>query len=321
MISIIVSITITLGTTLLLIYSWFRSKYDLKETITGKIVLVTGACSGIGKSVCVRIRELGGHLIMVSNNNERLKRAYEEISSIKVDKERLVEKYVIELGDSKNAEEITKRILERFGHVDYFFSNAGLVQTSPLRSLVSNGSLEMRDVINTSTDLIQHLMNVNLQSPIIMTKMILRRMKDERLNTNPAIIFTGCFEQYIPVSCASVYGCAKAGLSTFSSFVGAEAARWGIRVICVFPSYVKTSAAMDAMYGEVGRRSRKRFQFVNGVLDSRTVAERMIVALARNESGAIYIYSGIFEWLYLNSLIYLPSGLREWLFSNKTSEL
>ncbi|KAL7026920.1 hypothetical protein ACKWTF_005232 [Chironomus riparius] len=114
----------------------------------GKVVLITGASSGIGARTTQKLSQLGATLSLTGRNLENLEKV---ASECKGNKPFLVP------GDITN-ESDTKRILEetikRFGKLDVLVNNAGIIETGTIETT----SLEQYDrVMNTNIRSIYHL--------------------------------------------------------------------------------------------------------------------------------------------------------------------
>lgn len=114
----------------------------------GKVVLVTGASSGIGAKAAQKFAQLGASLSLTGRKLENLEKVANECEG---------QKPLLIQGDITNPED-TKRILEetikKFGKLDVLVNNAGIIETGT----IENTSLEQYDrVMNTNIKSIYHL--------------------------------------------------------------------------------------------------------------------------------------------------------------------
>ena len=86
-----------------------------------KVVLITGASSGIGRAVAIKFAKRGATIILVSRNNEKLEQVNEELK--KFNTSTLV--CECDISDKSQVEKISKIILERYDSVDILVNNAG----------------------------------------------------------------------------------------------------------------------------------------------------------------------------------------------------
>lgn len=118
-------------------------------SFSGKVVIVTGASSGIGAQTAKDFSKLGASLVLVGRNQENLQKVAAECIDQK--------KALTVLADVTNEDE-TKRIIEetikKFGQIDVLVNNAGMLETGT----IENTSLEQYDrVMGTNMRSIYHL--------------------------------------------------------------------------------------------------------------------------------------------------------------------
>lgn len=112
------------------------------NNIKDKIVIITGASSGIGEATAKALAKEGAKLILGARREERLKSLTEEIKSAGG-----VAEYIIT--DVKNREDLEKLVAianNKFGQVDVFINNAGVSQLSRIDELDVEGWEDMIDI-------------------------------------------------------------------------------------------------------------------------------------------------------------------------------
>src|SRR4051812_27621113 len=93
----------------------------LEDAVRGKVVLVTGASSGIGAATAHQIGAAGGIALLVSRTRESLEEVRDEIEA------RGGTAYVhpADLTDMEDIDRVGQEVLEEHGHVDVLVNNAG----------------------------------------------------------------------------------------------------------------------------------------------------------------------------------------------------
>lgn len=86
-----------------------------------KIVVVTGASSGIGKATCIEFAKRGSNIILIGRRNDKLNQVNNELLKFNVDT--LI--CSCDVSDKFQVEIMTKKILEKFGKIDILVNNAG----------------------------------------------------------------------------------------------------------------------------------------------------------------------------------------------------
>ncbi len=183
-------------------------------SLTGKIVLVTGAASGIGRSVAVEADKLGATLILVDINEERL----QETQTLLSDRQHTY--ITADLTQPTAVEHICSTITALDGLVNC----AGVGITLPFK--FCNGA-ELR-----------RIMDINFFAPVLLTQSII---KSKKINRDASIVYMTSIDGTV---------CGHIGNSMYSASKGAimgsvrsqalELAPRGIRVNCVSPARVNT---------------------------------------------------------------------------------
>jgi len=86
-----------------------------------KVVVVTGASSGIGESSAIQFAKKGANIVLVARNLEKLLRVKKNLS----DFESKVQVCQCDVSEKSQVKKITEEILEKFGRVDILVNNAG----------------------------------------------------------------------------------------------------------------------------------------------------------------------------------------------------
>jgi short-subunit dehydrogenase len=94
---------------------------SLAGAVRGKVVLITGASSGIGKSTAVKVADAGATVLLVARSIEKLEETKEEI----VAAGGVAHIHRCDLADIEDIERMAQEVLAYHGHVDILVNNAG----------------------------------------------------------------------------------------------------------------------------------------------------------------------------------------------------
>jgi NADP-dependent 3-hydroxy acid dehydrogenase YdfG len=102
-----------------------------KHTAEGKVVLITGASSGIGEAIARRLGAAGAKLVLGARRTERLEAVARAIAAGGGEAVALA----ADVTRRKDVEALVSTALGRFGRLDVLVNNAGVMPLSPLRQL------------------------------------------------------------------------------------------------------------------------------------------------------------------------------------------
>ena len=199
-----------------------RTNCKLKD----KIVLITGASSGIGEAIARAFAGEGAKVVLVSRRKEKL----ETIASD------LPETYIIEadLSEPHTAAKMIDDTISKFGHLDILINNAACI-------IVSRAEYVTQD------DLLKAF-KVNLISPVIATQVSLNYFSRQG---GGHVINIGSPGFMMGIPFYSPYVCSKAALSAWTRTIQAEWADKGVHISEYFPGYIKTKSNPESRIGEV----------------------------------------------------------------------
>ena len=114
----------------------------MKQNIEDKVVIITGASSGIGAATARLLAEQGAQVVLGARREERLQQLAEEIRS---QGGRVVHQAMDVVSPADNAA-LVALARQQFGRVEVFFLNAGLMPSSPVSALKTDEWKRMVDV-------------------------------------------------------------------------------------------------------------------------------------------------------------------------------
>ena len=98
-----------------------RGNVSLEKSVRGRVVMVTGASSGIGKAAAMKIADAGGIVLLVARTPEKLEATKDQIEA----GGGIAHIHQCDLSDFDDIERMASEALEQHGHVDILVNNAG----------------------------------------------------------------------------------------------------------------------------------------------------------------------------------------------------
>lgn len=183
----------------------------------GKVVIVTGASSGIGAATAVFLSKLGARLALTGRNVENLKK-------VSQDCEKSTSTFVVsaDLTKESDIEKIVKNTVDHYGQLDVLVNNAGIIET---------GTIE-----NTSLAQYDRLMNTNVRSIYYLTMLATPHLIKSKGN----IVNVSSVNGIRSFPGVLAYNVSKASVDQFTRCVALELAPKGVRVNCVNPGVILT---------------------------------------------------------------------------------
>lgn len=201
------------------------------KILKGRIALVTGASKGIGAAVAKAYAAEGAHVILLARNTRKLEKIDDEIQE-SGGQATLIP---LDLMDLDALDKLGPSIYERFGRLDIFAGNAGLLGT--LGPLAQIGNREF-----------QRVMDVNLQANFRLIKSL-----DPLLRAAPqgrAIFVTTGAGVVKGRAYWGTYAISKAALESMVRVYASETAQTNLRVNMINPGAVRTDMRASAAPGE-----------------------------------------------------------------------
>ena len=174
-----------------------------------RIVVVTGASSGIGKATAQLFLKEGAHVIMVSRNQEHLAAAETALREVSHE----CESYTCDVSKQAEVQGLFKYIEHRFGRLDVLHNNAGVS--------IGGGLLDTTEQEWDAT------LSVNLKGAFFCSKYAVPLLKK---GTNKAIVNTVSELGIVATRNALAYVSSKGALMQFTKGAALELAPFGIRV-------------------------------------------------------------------------------------------
>lgn len=240
----------------------------MKE-FSGKVVVVTGAASGIGREIALAFARRGARLVICDINGDGLRAMGEELEVIGT--EFMAE--VVDVSQAWQVEELCDTTYKRMGRVDVLCNNAGI----GLGGVFDELTLEdLKSVIG-----------VNLWGVIHGCHYFYPRMIDQ--GGGGHIVNTASGAALSPLPLLTAYTCTKCGVLGLSEDLRGEAALHGIGVTALCPGVISTNILKDtdirtgtSRLSEEESRGKIEWLMEKRGLPPSRVAEKVVRGVERN---------------------------------------
>jgi uncharacterized protein len=232
-----------------------KIEYKNKSKFKGKVVLITGASSGIGRQTAIDFAENDAQTIILISRSKPKLEELEKILKTKFTSEIVV--YPCDISKKAEVVKMGKEVLEKFGHVDILVNNAGF----GLYSKIQHQSIEE----------IESIIFTNYLGMVYCTKLFLNSMISERSGhiVNVASVAASFGIPGLAAYCASKYA-----MLGFSESLYHELHRTGVGISVVSPIGVKTN-----FFNNKSFRDRDQIpSYTRYMLEPKTVSNAILTA-------------------------------------------
>lgn len=183
-------------------------------SLTGKIILITGASSGIGRATAVECARLGAQLIISGRNSDRLNETFISLKGSGHSQ------FVADLSEMEQLEAFCMAIPS----IDGLVHCAGIQKTMLVQHI--------------KPEEMQSIFNVNLFAPTYLTSLLL---KNRRINKGASVVMLSSIDGPITSHVGnSIYSASKAAITSMAKTMALEFSPRQIRVNCVLPGMTET---------------------------------------------------------------------------------
>ena len=184
------------------------------ESLDGKVAFISGASRGVGAGLAERFAEGGLRLVLCSRTSPALAASETVIAAC------------LDVRDEKALEALVGQAEERFGAIDLWVNNAGVLEPiQPVRDV----SLE---------DFREHI-DINLTGVFVGTRTYVRHLR--RLQKGGVLINVSSGASWNPYAGWGAYCASKAGVERLTEVVAVEEAEIGLRAYSIAPGVIDTT--------------------------------------------------------------------------------
>jgi NAD(P)-dependent dehydrogenase (short-subunit alcohol dehydrogenase family) len=194
---------------------------SLRKSVDGRIVMVTGASSGIGKSTAMKIADAGGIVLLVARTPEKLEETRDAI--VRGGGEAYA--HPCDLSDMEDIDRMCEEALAQHGHVDILINNAG----RSIRRSIALSYDRFHDFERT--------MQLNYFGPVRTILRLLPRMRERKTGQ---IINVSSIGVQTNMPRFSAYVASKSALDAFSRCIASEIVDDGIKITTIHMPLVRT---------------------------------------------------------------------------------
>lgn len=206
--------------------------------LKGKVAIVTGASSGMGRDIAYQYAKEGAKVFAVARRYEKLKDLAD--SSKGLDGE--IVAFAADMGDQKQVENMVVEAIKQFGTLDILVNNAGVMD-------------DFSAVADVSDDMWQTVMNVNLHAPFYSMREALKTFVSKK---SGVIINVASIGGLYGARAGAAYTASKHGLVGLTKNTAFMYANMGIRCNAINPGGIETDIGTGEFMADINKAGMAR---------------------------------------------------------------
>jgi NAD(P)-dependent dehydrogenase (short-subunit alcohol dehydrogenase family) len=236
--------------------------------LAGKVAIVTGAASGIGRASAIAFAREGAKVVVADQN---VAGGNETVAAIQ-SADAVAHFAHVDVSKEFDIREMMEATVARWGTIDILFNNAGIIHVKPIEQ--------------TTEEEWDRVMSVNVRAAFLATKYVAPIM---RRNGGGAILNTGSIASFTGQVSTPAYSASKGAIALLTKSLALDLGRDKIRVNCICPGITDTPMLREHLgcgaEGEARIRARLSRVPLGVILSSEDVARAALYLVSEDSAG------------------------------------
>lgn len=198
----------------------------IETSIRGKVAVVTGAASGIGRAAAMALGRADATVALIDRNEDGLRETEQAVSAGNGE----AMSFPFDLGKLAEIPSLVDDILARTGHIDILVQCAGIADST--------------SVLDVTPELWDRIHAINAKAPFFLMQTVARHMVKRAKGGK--IVNVSSSSPFRAIQAPVVYGSAKASMNFFSRIAAEQLGKHDINVNVVAPGLTRTAMPAGA---------------------------------------------------------------------------
>lgn len=240
-----------------------------------KVVIVTGATSGIGEACAFVFGKEGAKVVITGRSSEKLKLTVQKLQNAGIE----VTSILADAGSEADNQRMSEEVLAQFGTIDILINNAGI----SMRALFQDLDLQVFKTV----------MDINFYGTVYATKFCLPAI----LKSKGSIIGVSSINGFRGTPARTAYTASKFAMNGFFEALRTEIMNSGVHVLVACPGFTSSNIRNNALKAD-GTRQGESPRDENEMMTAEEVAEAILKATLKRKRDLILTGQGkLVVWL------------------------
>ena len=246
-----------------------------KKYFAGKVFIVTGASSGIGKAVAIEAAKQGADLAIAARNFEKLKDVAKVIEGFGV--QCLPVK--TDVSNKEDAKNLIDKTVEKYGKIDVLINNAGV----SMRAMFDELDIEV----------FEKVMNINFMGTVYCTRYAIPHILEQK----GSVVGVSSVSGFSPLPARTAYCSSKYAMFGFLTTLRIENITRGLHVMIAHPGFTESEIRKHALLAdgsEQGQTPRKEEK----MMTAEEVAIKILKGIRKRKRVMVMTFVGKAVWFF-----------------------
>ncbi len=239
----------------------------MKHYFKDKVIIITGASSGIGKALAMEFSKQEAKVVIAARRIEIMEKIKE---SLKNEQMHIVKTDVSKEADCKN---LIESSVNRFGKIDVLINNAGI----SMRALF----------VNVELHVLKKVMDTNFWGAVYCTKYALPHL----LKSKGSVVGISSIAGYTGLPARSGYSASKFAMQGFLEVLRTENLKTGLHVLIACPGFTSSNIRNTALK-EDGSKQKESPRDESRMMGAESVAKKIVRATQKRKNTLILTTTG-----------------------------
>jgi short-subunit dehydrogenase len=249
---------------------------ETADPFRNKVAIITGASSGIGRSIALELASRGVSVMLASRTEEDLVTVQQEIQNFGG----IASRYVVDVRDESRCRELVEATYKLFKRIDFLINNAGISMRANFHEV--------------DMEVLRRVMETNFWGSVYCSRYALPHI----LETSGSIVGISSICGVTPLPGRSGYSASKHALDGFLESLRLEYRKTDLHIMLVHPGYT-TSNIRHVALNKIGEPHDESHLDEEKLMPSEEVAREVVAGIASRRRDLVLTREGRFiTWIY-----------------------